>query len=147
MPSHHERRPMPWTPAQLCELVADVEKYPQFIPWCVASRVTRRDGDTFWAELVIGFKMIRESYVSRVKVTHPHRIDIDYERGPFKSLTNIWIFEDDGKGGTVVDFQLDFEFRSRLLAGVMSAFFQEAVRLMVGAFEKRARELYGPGKV
>lgn len=136
---------MAWTPAQLFDLVADIEKYPEFLPWCVAARVTRREGDTVWAELVIGYKMLRESYVSRVVLRRPHAIDVEYERGPFHNLSNFWRFEEDGGGGTIVDFQLDFEFRSRLLAGVMGAFFQEGVRVMVSAFEKRARQLYGSG--
>ena len=142
MPTHAEKRLLPFTPRQLYDLVADVEHYPQFLPWCVAARVNRRDGNVVWADLIIGFKMLRERYTSKVTLGDG-RIDVAYINGPFKYLNNHWIFELAESGGTTVEFYIDFEFRSKMLQSLMGTVFNEAVRLMVGAFEKRARQLYG----
>lgn len=145
MPTHAEKKTLPYTPEQLFEMVADVEKYPQFLPWCVAARIRRRDGDVFWADLMIGFKMLRERFTSRVQLDHRnHRIDVQYTDGPFQYLNNHWIFHPTADGGTCIDFYVDFEFKSRILKNIIGALFNEAVKLMVSAFEKRARQLYGP---
>jgi coenzyme Q-binding protein COQ10 len=141
MPTHAEKRRLPYTPAQLYDLVADVEKYPDFLPWCVAARIRRREGNVMFADLMIGFKMVRERFTSRVEL-NDGRIDVHYEQGPFKYLNNHWIFEPQ-EGGTVIDFYVDFEFRSKVLQTLIGALFNEAVKLMVAAFEKRARQLYG----
>jgi coenzyme Q-binding protein COQ10 len=143
MPTHAEQRYLPYRPDQLFDLVADVEKYPEFLPWCVASRIRKRDGDIFFADLVIGFKMIRERYTSRVGLDRQAmRIDVAYTEGPFHHLTNHWIFETAPDGGTMIDFYVDFEFKSKLLQKVIGALFGEAVRLMVSSCEKRAGQLY-----
>jgi len=144
MPTHAEQRILPYRPEQLFALVADVERYPDFLPWCVASRIRRREGEVFFADLVIGFKMVRERFTSKVTLTRPDRIDVTYTEGPFRYLNNHWIFKPTADGGTEIDFFVDFEFRSKLLQTLIGALFNEAVRLMVGAFEKRARQLYGP---
>ncbi|CUW40391.1 Oligoketide cyclase/lipid transport protein [Magnetospirillum sp. XM-1] len=142
MPTHAEQRVLPYTPEQLFELVADVARYPEFLPWCVASRIRSRDGDVFFADLVIGFKMVRERFTSKVTLTRPNRVDVTYTEGPFKHLNNHWIFKPHPQG-TEIDFYVDFEFRSKLLQTMIGALFNEAVKLMVGAFEKRAKQLYG----
>lgn len=145
MPTHAEKRYLPYTHEKLFELVADVERYPEFLPWCVAARIRKRDGDAFFADLVIGFKMIRERYTSKVILDREgRRIDVQYTEGPFHHLNNHWIFTPADDGGTNIDFYVDFEFRSKLLQKVIGALFNEAVRLMVASFEKRARQLYGP---
>ncbi len=143
MPTHAEQRRLPYTPEQLFDLVADVERYPEFLPWALACRVRSREGDTLYADLVIGFKMVRERFTSKVVLDRPRRVDVTYTQGPFKYLNNHWIFNPTEDGGTVIDFYIDFEFRSRLLQKLMGALFNEAVRLMVSAFERRARQLYG----
>lgn len=145
MPTHAEKRYMPYTPDQLFQLVAEVERYPEFLPWCVASRIRKRDGDVFFADLVIGFKMIRERYTSKV-VLNPaaRRIDVQYTEGPFHHLDNHWIFVPAEDGGTTIDFYVDFEFRSKLLQKVIGTLFNEAVKLMVASFEKRAKQMFGP---
>jgi len=143
MTTHAERRHLPYSQKQLFDLVADVEHYPEFLPWCVASRIRKRTGDEMIADLVIGFKMVRERFTSRVTLRGPDRIDVTYTEGPFKYLNNHWIFEVAPDGGTVIDFYVDFEFRSKMLQALIGALFSEAVGLMVGAFEKRARQLYG----
>jgi coenzyme Q-binding protein COQ10 len=145
MPTHAEQRRLPYTPEQLFALVADVERYPEFLPWCVASRIRRREGDVFFADLVIGFKMVRERFTSKVTLNRPGRIDVTYTEGPFSHLNNHWVFNPLPDGGTEIDFYVDFEFRSKLLQTLIGALFNEAVKLMVSAFEKRARQLYTPG--
>lgn len=139
---HNETRIVPYTAEQMFDLVADVEKYPEFLPWVIGSRVRRRSETELTAELIVGFKMIRESYVSRVTLDRPDTVDVAYERGPFRNLSNSWKFTDVPEGCRI-DFELDFEFRSRLLQRLIGALFNEAVRKMVGAFESRARKLYG----
>jgi coenzyme Q-binding protein COQ10 len=143
MPTHAEQRILPYTQEQLFALVADVERYPDFLPWCVASRIRRRDGDVFFADLVIGFKMVRERFTSKVTLSRPDRVDVTYTEGPFHHLNNHWVFRPLPEGGTEIDFYVDFEFRSKLLQTLIGALFNEAVKMMVSAFEKRARQLYG----
>lgn len=142
MPTHAEKRFLPYSPEQLFALVADVEKYPEFLPWALAARIKRREDDVLYADLIIGFKMIRERFTSRVKLTEPDRIDVTYTEGPFKYLNNHWIFIP-AEGGCLIDFYVDFEFRSKMLQKLIGVLFGEAVRRMVAAFENRARELYG----
>jgi coenzyme Q-binding protein COQ10 len=143
VPTHAERRVLPYTQEQLFDLVADVERYPEFLPWCLAARIRRRDGQTIHADMVIGFRMVRERFISKVDLAPPRRIDVAYEEGPFKYLNNHWIFEPTPDGGCVIDFFVKFEFRNRMLQKLIEVLFQEAVRRMVSAFEARARALYG----
>jgi coenzyme Q-binding protein COQ10 len=142
MPTHGEQRVLPYTPEQLFTLVADIERYPEFLPWCVGARIKERQADLIVADLIIGFRMFRERFTSRVSLDRPRRIDVAYADGPFRYLNNHWVFEK-VPGGCRIDFFVDFEFKSRLLQRVIEALFGEAVRRMVGAFEKRARDLYG----
>ena len=144
MPTHAEQRTVPFTCEQIYALVADVERYPEFLPWCVACRIRRYEGpDAFIADLAIGFKMIRERFTSRVALGRPHRIDVVYYEGPFRYLNNHWRFAADADGRCVIDFFIDFEFRSRALQKAMGRLFNEAVQRMVNAFERRAYALYG----
>ena len=142
MPTHAETRLLPFTPEQLFDLVADVERYPEFLPWCIAARVRERRDNVIHADLVIGFKVFRERFTSRVTLDRVRRIDVVYTEGPLKYLNNHWIFEP-AAGGCRIDFYVDFEFRSRLLQKKIGVVFNEAVRHMVRAFEQRARRLYG----
>ena len=142
MPTHAEERVLAYTPEQLFDLVADIERYPEFLPWCVGARIKERRPDLIVADLIIGFRMFRERFTSRVSLDRPRRIDVEYAEGPFRYLNNHWTFTSDPKGCRV-DFFVDFEFRSRLLQRLIEVLFSEAVRRMVGAFEKRARDLYG----
>jgi len=142
VPTHAERRVLPYTPEQLYDLVADVGRYPEFLPWCVAARVVSRTEQELHADLTIGFGPFRESFRSRVKLDRPHRIEVKYERGPFHHMNNNWTFDADPKG-CLVSFWVDFEFRSRLLQAAIGAVFNEAVKRMINAFLKRARDIYG----
>lgn len=142
MPTHAERKVLPYTPEQMYALVADVERYPEFLPWCLAARIRRREGNVMWADLVIGFKMVRERFTSRVELDESKcRIDVQYTDGPFQYLNNHWIFERH-PDGCLIDFYVDFEFRSKMLQKIMGLLFNEAVRRMVQAFETRAHQLY-----
>ena len=142
MPTHAEQRVLPYTPEQMFALVADIERYPEFLPWCVRARIRERRPDLIVADLIIGFRVFRERFTSRVTLDPPRRIDVAYTEGPFRYLNNHWVFER-VPGGCRIDFFVDFEFRSALLQKIIGVLFNEAVRRMVGAFEKRARELYG----
>lgn len=142
MPTHAEQRFLPYDQEQLFKLVADVERYPDFLPWCTGVRVIRRDGDVILADMLIGFKMVRERFTSRVSLDAPDRINVEYLDGPFRYLNNHWIFKP-ADGGCLIDFHIDFEFRSRILRKIMGPLFNEAVRRMVAAFETRAGVLYG----
>ncbi|TMJ62626.1 MAG: type II toxin-antitoxin system RatA family toxin [Alphaproteobacteria bacterium] len=114
MPTHAEQRVLPYTPEQLFALVADVERYPEFLPWCVGARIRERRPDLIVADLIIGFRMFRERFTSRVALDPPRRIDVAYAEGPFRYLNNHWVFEK-VPGGCRIDFFVDFEFKSRLL--------------------------------
>lgn len=143
MPTHAEKRRLPYTPQQMYRLVADIESYPQFLPWCVAARIRRREGDVLFADLMIGFKLVRERFTSKVTLDEAAtRIHVQYTDGPFHYLNNHWIFQPDGDG-CEVDFFVDFEFRSKTLQKIMGVLFNEAVKRMVQAFETRADQLYG----
>ncbi len=146
MPTHAESRIVQYTPEQLFDLVADVDRYPRFLPWCVASRVRSRSDTLLVADLTIGFGPFRESFTSRVTLDRPSRVTVKYENGPFRYLNNQWDFTP-RDNGTEVAFFVDFEFRSRILQAAIGVVFNEAVRRMVNAFLKRARDVYGPPPV
>ncbi len=143
MPTHAEAKTVAYRPEQLYDLVADVGKYPQFLPWCVGARVRSHTDTELVADLTIGFGPFRESFTSRVILERPSRIRVSYENGPFRYLNNEWKFAPDPKGCRV-NFFVDFEFKSRLLQAAIGVVFNEAVRRMVNAFLKRARDVYGP---
>ncbi len=145
MPTHAEQRLLPYTDQQLFDLVADVERYPEFLPWCLGARIREKSPTIIVADLLIGFKMVRERFTSRVELERPRRIDVAYTDGPFRYLNNHWEFIPQAGGGCLIDFYVDFEFRSRMLQRIIGMLFNEAVRRMVGAFEGRARLLYGDG--
>ncbi|HEY0113766.1 MAG TPA: type II toxin-antitoxin system RatA family toxin [Allosphingosinicella sp.] len=145
MPRHTETRTMPYTPEQMFDLVADVKRYPEFLPWVAATRI-RSDNETLMvADLVVGFKSIKETFASRVTKKRPRNLAVDYLEGPLKYLHNSWSFEPDGKGGTKINFCVDFAFKSRIFEAIAGQMFDRALRRMIGAFEDRARDLYGTG--
>ena len=147
MPIHAEKRVMPYTAQQMYDLIADVDVYPEFLPWCSAIRVNKRDMkadvEVIEADMVISFKVFRERFGSRVSLTPAQReIDVEYLDGPFKYLNNHWKFND-CEDGCEVDFFVDFEFKSKLLQTIIGVVFGEAMQRIVGAFETRAKSLYG----
>ena len=145
---HDEIRHVAFTPAQMFHLVADVERYPEFLPWCVGARVRNRTPTGYLADLIIGFKMLRERYTSKVTLDHDGMtLAVEYLDGPFRHLENLWRFRPAEDGGCDVEFHIDFEFRSKVLQNLIGRMFGEAVRVMVNAFEKRAGALYAPGPI
>lgn len=143
MPRHSETRELPYTPEQMFDLVADVARYAEFLPWVIATRV-RRDSDTeMTADMIVGFKALRETFTSKVQKQRPQHITVDYIDGPLKYLRNDWRFERLASGGCRVEFCVDFAFRNRVFESLAGQFFDKALRRMTGAFEARADQLYG----
>ena len=142
MPRHAERRVSAYAPGQLFDLVVDVERYPEFLPWCTGAAITGRHADGFEADLAIGFRLLRAGYRSRITCERPSRVDVALVHGPFRHLTNQWRFWEVGPAQTEIAFAVDFEFRSATLARAMTPLFGLAVRRMVHEFEQRAKRLY-----
>lgn len=152
MPRHSENRILPYSARQIYDLVADVARYPEFLPWTAAARIRSRaplqgrseGAEVMLADLVISFKVFRERFGSRVTLLPAeNRIETEYLDGPFRYLHSHWQITD-AEGGCNVVFHVDFEFRNRVLQSVIGVVFDEAMRRVVGAFERRAHELYGP---
>ncbi len=149
MPTHTEKRRLPYRAEQIYALVADVARYPEFLPWTAAARIrSRRDlGDgreELAADLVISFKVFRERFTSRVVLDPAHgRIDTEYLDGPFRYLRSYWLIRPDG-AGCEVEFFVDFEFRNPVLQKLIGVVFNQAMERVVRAFEERAAALYGP---
>ncbi|MEP9388056.1 type II toxin-antitoxin system RatA family toxin [Mesorhizobium sp. KR9-304] len=136
-------------PDEMFALVADVEKYPEFLPLCEALSVRsrkERDGRTVLvADMTVGYKAIRETFTSQVHLKPDQMaIDVKYLDGPFRYLSNIWRFDPAPDGGTDIHFFIDYEFKSRILGAMMGAMFDRAFRMFTNAFEKRADAIYGP---
>jgi coenzyme Q-binding protein COQ10 len=150
MPTHAEKRIMPYSADQMYALIADVGAYPQFLPWCAAARIRGTkplpdgSGEVIDADLIVSFKVYRERFTSRVTLRPEARtIDVEYLEGPFRYLTNHWKFDPRGSHHCEVDFFVDFEFRSAILQTLIGVVFNEAMQRIVRAFEKRAEQLYG----
>ena len=141
MPKHRETRHLPYTPEQMYDMVADVKSYPQFLPWVSAMRVRSDSATETLADMIVGFKGLRETFTSRVKKSHPDTIMVDYIDGPLKYLRNEWRFRRE-EGGCAVDFSVDFAFRNRVFEALAGQVFDAALRKMIGAFETRAHVLY-----
>jgi coenzyme Q-binding protein COQ10 len=145
MLKHIEQKRLAYTPEQMFALVADVGKYSEFAPWCIASRINRRESENvFYADLVVGYKMFRERFSSKVILEDSNHIFIEYLQGPLKHLRNHWRFLREPDGSCLVDFSVEFEFKNIALQGLAQMFFQEVIRRMVDAFEARALQIYGP---
>jgi coenzyme Q-binding protein COQ10 len=143
MPRHTETRAMPYSPEQMFDLVADVASYGDFLPWVVGVRVRSDSTIQMIADVIVGFKGLRETFTSRVDKERPGRIHVDYLDGPLKYLRNEWGFRPDGKSGCLVDFTVDFAFKSRVFEALAGQVFDRALRKMADAFETRAQTLYG----
>lgn len=148
MPTHAEKKILPYTADQMYDLIADIGAYPDFLPWCVGARIRKHeklvDHEVIDADLIISFKVFREKFGSRVTL-HPSRkeIVVEYLDGPFRYLNNHWKFRDLEAGQCEVDFFVDFEFKSRTLQAIIGLVFNEAMQRIVTAFEKRAQDIYG----
>ncbi|MEK9977824.1 MAG: type II toxin-antitoxin system RatA family toxin [Paracoccaceae bacterium] len=147
MPTHSEVRSLPYSAGQMYALVADVERYSEFLPWCSAARIRQRvhkvESEILVADLVISFKVFREKFGSRVTLwENMHKIDTEYLDGPFKYMQSNWSFSDTDEGCDV-EFFVDFEFKNAILQRIIGVVFNEAMQRIVRAFETRAAELYG----
>jgi coenzyme Q-binding protein COQ10 len=149
MPQFETIKHVTHPPGEMFALVADVEKYPEFLPLCEALTVRsrkERDGRTVLvADMTVGYKAIRETFTSQVHLKpDANAIDVKYLDGPFRYLSNIWRFDAAADGGTDIHFFIDYEFKSRILGAMMGAMFDRAFRMFTNAFEKRADTIYGP---
>lgn len=148
MQEYRDTQISPYSPQDLYALVLDIERYPEFLPWCRAARILERDEHRMLGELVISFKHITESYVSEITFNPPvgtrsGAIDVRLVRGPFKFLENHWTFTPNAAGGTEITLHLAFQFRSRLLDSLIGMLFGKATAKMAAAFKDRADALYG----
>jgi coenzyme Q-binding protein COQ10 len=144
MPRHTETRMLPYTPEQLFDLVSDVGRYQEFLPWVAATRIRSNSDTEMLADLVVGFGALKETFTSRARKARPDSIDIDYVEGPLKYLHNSWKFRA-VPGGSEVDVCVYFAFRNRIFEAIAGQMFDRALRRMIGAFEERAASLYGAG--
>lgn len=141
MPRHHEVRLLPYSAEEMYRLVADVGRYPEFLPWVSAIRVRSNSDTEMIADMIVGFKSIKETFTSRVIKDYPRHIHVDYLDGPLRHLYNDWKFADSAHG-CAVDFTVDFEFKNKLFEALAGQVFDRALRKMIGAFEARAATLY-----
>ncbi len=138
-----ETRRLPYSAEQMFDLVADVKRYGEFLPWVIATRV-RSDSETeMIADMVVGFKSLRESFTSRVAKDRPREIAVHYIDGPLSDLDNVWTFREIDENTCEIDFKVDFQFKNRMFQAMAGQYFDRAFRKMVEAFERRAEELYG----
>jgi len=149
MPRHRETRRLPWSAEEMFDLVADIGRYPEFLPWVQGMRVgpvqPQGDGASMVvADMIVGFRGLREKFTSRVSLERPDHIHVDYLDGPMKHLFNDWRFRATENGGCEIDFSVDFEFRNRIFEGLAGMFFSQAFERMVAAFVTRAEQQYGP---
>lgn len=142
MPRHSETRRLPYSQEQMFDMVADVGRYAEFLPWVSAIRI-RTDSETeMVADMIVGFKGLRETFTSKVDKERPGHLHVDYLDGPLRYLRNDWAFRPDGDG-CLVDFSVDFAFKNRMFEMLAGQVFGAALRRMIGAFEERAAVLYG----
>ena len=143
MPGIQETRRLPYSCEQMFDMVADVARYGEFLPWVVATRVRSNSETEMVADMLVGFKALREKFTSRVVKERPHSITVHYMDGPMRDLDNRWLFRPTEDGGCELDFAVDFTFRNALFQSLAGQYFDKAFRKMVAAFETRAAVLYG----
>jgi coenzyme Q-binding protein COQ10 len=144
VPHHHERKTLPFTAEQMYDLVVDVRSYPEFLPWVAAARIRSDTDNELLADLVVGFKALKETFSSRVLKTPKSKVVVDYLDGPMRHLHNQWLFEET-PDGCIVDFTVDFAFSNRIFEALAGQYFNTAIRKMTDAFVKRAEALYAVG--
>jgi coenzyme Q-binding protein COQ10 len=143
MPGIRETRILPYSAEQMFDLVADVARYPEFLPWVVATRVKSDSETEMVADMLVGFKALREKFTSKVVKERPNRLEVIYLDGPMKDLDNIWRFRPLPQGGCEVDFCVDFTFKNMMFEMLAGQYFDRAFRKLVAAFDDRAHALYG----
>ena len=143
MPGIRETRTLPYSAEQMFDLVADVARYHEFLPWVIATRVKSDSETEMVADMLVGFKALREKFTSRVIKDRPNRLEVIYVDGPMRDLDNVWHFRPLPDGGCELDFCVDFSFKNVMFEMLAGQYFDRAFRKMVAAFEQRADELYG----
>jgi coenzyme Q-binding protein COQ10 len=143
MPGISDTQRLPYSAEQMFDLVADVARYGEFLPWVVATRVRSNSDTEMVADMLVGFKSLREKFTSKVVKQRPSRIEVIYVDGPMRDLDNVWTFRNLPEGGSEVDFCVDFSFRNKMFEMLAGQYFDRAFRKMVAAFEERAHQLYG----
>lgn len=143
MPAIRETRQLPYTAEQMFQLVADVGNYPEFLPWVVATRVRDKTDTGLEADMLVGFKAIREKFTSHVELDAPNSVRVHYLDGPLRDLDNLWTFTPTDDGGCELFFSVDFAFKNKMFEALAGQYIDRAFRKMVAAFEERAEQLYG----
>lgn len=143
MPAIREIRHLPYTAEQMFDLVADVGSYPEFLPWVVATRVRHQSDTALEADMLVGFKAIREKFTSMVELSRPGALRVHYVDGPLRDLDNRWTFAPAADGGCEITFAVDFAFKNMMFEALAGQYIDRAFRKMVAAFEERAKQLYG----
>lgn len=143
MPGVRDSRRLPYSAEQMYDLVADVGRYSEFLPWVVGTRIKSDSETEMVADLLVGFKALREKFTSRVVKDRPQRLEVIYVDGPMKDLDNVWRFAPRADGGCEIDFCVDFTFKNKMFEMLAGQYFDRAFRKLVAAFEARANELYG----
>jgi len=143
VPGIHEVHQLPYSAEQMFDLVADVGRYAEFLPWVVATRVKSDSETEMIADMLVGFKALREKFTSRVEKRRPFEISVHYLDGPMRDLDNVWRFHPNGANTCNVEFDVRFSFRNALFEKLAGQYFDKAFRKMVAAFESRAADLYG----
>lgn len=143
MPQHQETRLLPYSAEQMFDLVADIERYPEFIPWCAEARILSRDKKAVLVDMFVGTKLFHEKFTTEAVLERPKAITVHYRSGPLSHLSNAWTFKAKTKKSCEISFHVDFDFRAPFLRAAMNIFFDKALKKMVAAFEARAAALYG----
>jgi coenzyme Q-binding protein COQ10 len=143
VPAHRETRELPYSASQMYALVADVGRYQEFLPWVVGTRIQSNSETEMLADVLVGFKGLREQFTSRVIKTTNVSIDVDYLDGPLKQLHNEWRFRPRENGGCHVDFYVEFSFKNRMFQKLAGQMFTKALNKMTSAFVTRAEQIYG----
>jgi coenzyme Q-binding protein COQ10 len=143
MTIYTERQRLKYTPSQLFDLIVDVERYPEFMPWIADSRVRRRDDRTMNTEMTVGAGPLRKRFSTVAVLDRPHRVDITSRDSMFERFQMRWILQPTTEGGTNIEYYVDFKFRSRVLQMLMTAAFASQTAATMSAFKRRAHYLYG----
>ncbi len=138
----HQFKVLPYSQKRLFDIVADVQAYPDFLPWCQQSIIHSENDTEILADLVIGYGPLSERYTSKVMLTPNTRVDVDYQTGPFKYLDNYWVFKELGPNSTEVEFYIDFQFKSFLKQKAISAVFDKSKNSLMDAFEQRVQHIF-----
>jgi coenzyme Q-binding protein COQ10 len=143
MTAYNERQHVRYTPEQIFDLVADVERYPDYLPWLQEAHIRRREGDAVWVEMTVGLGPVSRSFTTVARLDRPRRIEIVSDDSLFERFEQVWTFESAEEGGSVVGYHLDFAFRSSLLQALMAEQFADMAATLMAAFRHRARAVYG----